>query len=99
MKSTPIVDLETIIGLQSLGDRRDYKMLNQAAKPPCEAGTVPANKGETKLAWLPAYTPQTTKLKQSPENSSSQHRSQHSCLSQCYPSYGCLVYSAGPSVK
>ena len=32
MKSTPIMDLETITGLPSLDDRRDYKLLNQAAK-------------------------------------------------------------------
>ena len=32
MKSTPIVELETITGLQSLDDRRDFKLLNQAAK-------------------------------------------------------------------
>ena len=32
MKSTPIVELETITRLQSLDDRRDFKLLNQAAK-------------------------------------------------------------------
>ena len=32
MKSTPIVELETITGLQSLDDCRGYKLLNQAAK-------------------------------------------------------------------
>ena len=32
MKSTPIMELETITGLQSLDDRRDLKLLNQAAK-------------------------------------------------------------------
>ena len=32
MKSTPIVELETITGLQPLDDHRDYKPLNQAAK-------------------------------------------------------------------
>ena len=32
MKSTPIVDPETITGLQSLDDRSNYKLLNQAAK-------------------------------------------------------------------
>ena len=31
MKSTPIVELETMIGLQSLDDIRDYKLLTQAA--------------------------------------------------------------------
>ena len=32
MKSTPIMELETITGLQSLDDRRDLKLLSQAAK-------------------------------------------------------------------
>ena len=32
MKSTSIVALETNTGLQSLDDRRDFKLLNQAAK-------------------------------------------------------------------
>ena len=32
MKSMPIVELETITGLKSLDDRRDFKLLNQAAK-------------------------------------------------------------------
>ena len=32
MRSTPIVELETTTGLQSLDDRRDFKLLNQAAK-------------------------------------------------------------------
>ena len=32
MKSTAIVELETITELQSLDDRMDYKLLNQAAK-------------------------------------------------------------------
>ena len=32
MKSTWIVELETITGLQSLDDRRDFKLLNRAAK-------------------------------------------------------------------
>ena len=32
MKSTPIMELETIIWLQSLDDRRDLKLLKQAAK-------------------------------------------------------------------
>ena len=32
MKSTPVMELETITGLQSLDDRRDLKLLNQAAK-------------------------------------------------------------------
>ena len=32
MKSTPIVELGTITGLQSLDYRRDFKLLNQAAK-------------------------------------------------------------------
>ena len=32
MKSMPIVELETITGLQSLDDCRDFKLLNQAAK-------------------------------------------------------------------
>ena len=32
MKSTPIMELETITGLQSLDDRRDLKLLRQAAK-------------------------------------------------------------------
>ena len=32
MKSTPVVELKTITGLQSLDDRRDFKLLNQAAK-------------------------------------------------------------------
>ena len=32
MKSTPIVELETITGLQSFDDLRDFKLLNHAAK-------------------------------------------------------------------
>ena len=32
MKSTPIVELETITGLHAFDDRRDYKLLNQAAQ-------------------------------------------------------------------
>ena len=32
MKSTPIIELETITGLQSLDDRRDLKLLSQDAK-------------------------------------------------------------------
>ena len=32
MKSTPIMELETITGLQSFDDRRDLKLLSQAAK-------------------------------------------------------------------
>ena len=32
MKSMPIMELETITGLQSLDDRRDHKLLSQAAK-------------------------------------------------------------------
>ena len=32
MKSTPIQELETITGLQPLADRRDTKLLTQAAK-------------------------------------------------------------------
>ena len=32
MESTPIMELETITGLQSLDDRRDLKLLRQAAK-------------------------------------------------------------------
>ena len=32
MKSTPIMELETITGLQSLDDRRDLKLLSQVAK-------------------------------------------------------------------
>ena len=50
MKSTPIVELETITELQSLDDRRDFKLLNQiqeATTPPCEAEIVPSKKGET----------------------------------------------------
>ena len=53
MKSTPIMELETITGLQSLDDRRDLKLLSQgcqiqeAARPPYEAEIVPANKRET----------------------------------------------------
>ena len=31
MRSTPIMELETITGLQSLDDRRDLKLLSQAA--------------------------------------------------------------------
>ena len=32
MKSTPIMELETMAGLQLLDDRRDFKLLSQAAK-------------------------------------------------------------------
>ena len=51
MKLTPIMDLETITGLQSLDDRRDLKLpgcqIQEAARPPYEAEIVPANKRET----------------------------------------------------
>ena len=32
MKSTPMVELKTFTGLQSLEDRKDYKLLTQAVK-------------------------------------------------------------------
>ena len=54
---------------------------------------------KTGSAWIPASTPQTTKLKQKPRKQQQPHWSQRSCFSHCCPPYGCLVHPAGPSVK